>query len=74
MAVNVDEKVINYLPKLKDSAFNETTVRQVLDMTAAVKYDGYNNPTTDFCRNLLVGWSPSLLMKTLPTYSIGIIA
>ena len=61
--VNVDEKVINYLPKLKDSAFNETTVRQALDMTAAVKYDeDYNNPTTDFWQETsAVGWSPSLL-------------
>ena len=61
--INVDEKVINYLPKLKDSAFNETTVRQVLDMTAAVKYDeDYNNPTTDFWQETsAVGWSPSLL-------------
>ena len=61
--INVDEKVINYLPKLKDSAFNETTVRQALDMTAAVKYDeDYNNPTTDFWQETsAVGWSPSLL-------------
>ena len=63
--INVDEKVINYLPKLKDSAFNETTVRQVLDMTAAVRYDeDYNNPTTDFWQETsAVGWSPNLLNK-----------
>ena len=28
--INVDEKVINYLPKLKDSAFNETTVLSLI--------------------------------------------
>ena len=63
--INVDEKVINYLPKLKDTAFNETTVRQVLDMTAAVKYDeNYDNPTTDFWQETsAVGWSPNLLNK-----------
>ena len=40
--------VTRYLPELKDSAFGDATVRQVLDMTTAMKFsERYADPTAE---------------------------
>jgi CubicO group peptidase (beta-lactamase class C family) len=40
--------VTTYLPELKDSGFADATVRQVMDMTTAVKFsDDYGDPLAD---------------------------
>jgi CubicO group peptidase (beta-lactamase class C family) len=41
----------HYLPELKDSAFGDATVQQVLDMTTAVSYsEVYDDPDSDIWR------------------------
>lgn len=41
-------KVARYLPELKDSAFGDATVRQVLDMTTGLEYsEVYADPKSD---------------------------
>jgi CubicO group peptidase (beta-lactamase class C family) len=43
-----DAAVARYLPELKDSAFGDATVRQVLDMTTALKFsEQYTDPKAD---------------------------
>jgi CubicO group peptidase (beta-lactamase class C family) len=47
--------VASYVPELKDSAFGDATVQQVLDMTTALEYtETYNDPNSDFWRYSLV--------------------
>ncbi|MEO6870295.1 MAG: serine hydrolase [Ginsengibacter sp.] len=39
-----------YVPELKNSAYGDATVRQVMDMTTALKYsEDYANPNADVC-------------------------
>ncbi|MBU1377078.1 MAG: beta-lactamase family protein [Alphaproteobacteria bacterium] len=43
-----DAKVSRYLPELKDSAFGDATVGQVLDMTTGLEYtENYADPNSD---------------------------
>jgi CubicO group peptidase (beta-lactamase class C family) len=43
--------VAHYVPELKDSAFGDATVQQVLDMTTAVAYsEVYDDPDSDIAR------------------------
>jgi hypothetical protein len=43
--------VAHYVPELKDSAFGDATVQQVLDMTTAVAYSEiYDDPDSDIAR------------------------
>jgi len=66
-----------YLPELKDSAFGDATVRQVLDMTTAQKFsEAYTDPTAeiwDFARaGGILPWpqgyqGPKSLYEFLPT-------
>jgi CubicO group peptidase (beta-lactamase class C family) len=40
--------VVKYVPELKDSAYGDATVRQVMDMTVGVKYsEAYNDPNAE---------------------------
>lgn len=40
--------VTKYVPELKDSAYGDATVRQVMDMTVGVKYsEAYNDPNAE---------------------------
>ena len=57
-----------YLPELDTAAWQGTTVRHLLDMTAAVKYaEDYADPATDFWREAaVVGWRPELVGDTTP--------
>ncbi len=53
--------VASYVPELKDSAFGDATVQQVLDMTTALEYlEAYTDPNSDFGRYGMVWrfWGP----------------
>lgn len=47
-ALNPEEFVATYIPELKHSGFGDATVRQVLEMTTAIKYsEDYNDPKAE---------------------------
>ena len=56
------------LPELDNAAWRGTTVRQLLDMTAAARYDeDYANASTDFWMEAaVVGWRPELVTAETP--------
>lgn len=76
-ALDEDARVSAYLPELKDSAFGDATVRQVLDMTTAQRFsEAYADPTAeiwDFARaGGILPWPPGYtgpksLYEFLPT-------
>lgn len=46
--LDADKRVAEYIPELKDSAFGDATVRQVLDMTTALQFsEDYANPKAE---------------------------
>ena len=46
--LNADSPVIKYVPELSDSAWGDMKVRDVLDMTGAVRYrEVYTDPSTE---------------------------
>ncbi|MEM8774204.1 MAG: serine hydrolase [Pseudomonadota bacterium] len=48
---DLDEPVVRYVPRLKNGAYRDVTVRQVLQMTSGVKFDeDYMNPRSDINR------------------------
>ncbi len=61
--LQVDDAVTQYLPELLETAFSGTTVRHVLDMSAAVEYgEDYADPDADFwIESAVVGWRPALV-------------
>lgn len=43
-----DAQIIKYVPELKDSAYGDATVREVMDMTIGVKYsENYSDPKAE---------------------------
>lgn len=61
--IDVDAPVTRYLPELRDSAFGDAMVRQVLDMQIASNYDEYPEQSVGYSlRDLeqVVGWSPDI--------------
>lgn len=76
-ALDEGARVSAYLPELKDSAFGDATVRQVLDMTTAQRFsEAYADPTAeiwDFARaGGIMPWPPGYtgpksLYEFLPT-------
>jgi CubicO group peptidase (beta-lactamase class C family) len=60
--------VARCLPELDNAAWRGTTVRHLLDMTAAARYDeDYADPTTDFWMEAaVVGWRPELVTPDTP--------
>ena len=56
------ERLTGYVPELAGSAFDETTLQQALDMTAAVKFDeDYAKTEDDFwVETGVIGWRPDL--------------
>ena len=58
-----------YLPELSTPAWRGTTVRHLLDMTAAARYsEDYADPTTDFWQEAaVVGWRPALVNHRTPS-------
>lgn len=75
--LNETARVAQYLPELKDSAFGDATVRELLDMTTALKFsEKYTDPNAeiwDFARSaglapLPPGYSgPRSMYAYLPT-------
>lgn len=46
--IDADKRVVDYVPELKNSAFGNATVRQVLDMTTGLKYsEDYADPNAE---------------------------
>jgi CubicO group peptidase (beta-lactamase class C family) len=60
--------ITRYLPELDNAAWQGTTVRHLLDMTAGVRYaEDYADPETDFWREAaVVGWRPALVSDQSP--------
>lgn len=55
------KKVTEYIPELKNSAYGDATVEQVMDMTIGIKYsENYLDPKAE-----IIGYSRSLGMGTL---------
>jgi len=62
--------ITRYVPELDNAAWQGSTVRHLLDMTAAAKYaEDYADPKTDFWQEAaVVGWRPERVDgKTPPT-------
>ncbi len=66
--IDPERKVSDYIPEFSTNAFSETTVRQVLDMTAAVKFsEDYDIPDDDFwVETSVIGWRPALVKPGAP--------
>jgi len=60
--------ITRYLPELDSAAWRGTTVRHLLDMTAAARYaEDYADPLTDFWKeSAVVGWRPDLVTDNTP--------
>ena len=60
--------ITRYLPELDNAAWRGTTVRHLLDMTAAARYsEDYADPRTDFWKeSAVVGWRPALVDDRTP--------
>jgi CubicO group peptidase (beta-lactamase class C family) len=60
--------VTRYVPELDNAAWRGTTVRHLLDMTAAARYaENYADPGTDFWMEAaVVGWRPGLVTAETP--------
>lgn len=66
--LHVDDAVTRHLPELADTAFADTKVRHLLDMSAAVTYDeDYAEPHADFwLESAVIGWRPGLVTRDTP--------
>ena len=66
----IDDPVIKHLPELEQTALAESTVRHLMDMSAAVAYgEDYNDPKADFwIESAMVGWRPDLTDLTSATH------
>jgi CubicO group peptidase (beta-lactamase class C family) len=64
------ESVSHYVPLLKDSAYGDASVQQVLDMTAAVRYsEDYVDPASEVQQqDRVAGWRPRLEADPADTY------
>jgi hypothetical protein len=60
--------ITRFLPELDSAAWRGTTVRHLLDMTAAARYsEDYADPQTDFWKEAaVVGWRPALVDDRTP--------
>ena len=66
--LDVSAPITRYLPELDNAAWRGTTVRHLLDMTAAARYsEDYADPATDFWKeSAVVGWRPALVDDQTP--------
>lgn len=66
--VDTSAPITRYLPELDNAAWRGTTVRHLLDMTAAARYaENYADPRTDFWKeSAVVGWRPALIDDRTP--------
>ncbi|MDR1967729.1 MAG: beta-lactamase family protein [Burkholderiaceae bacterium] len=54
--IDQNAKVAQYVPELKDSAFGDATVRQVMDMRTGIEYsENYADPKADIWAHLRAG-------------------
>ncbi|MDT9121419.1 serine hydrolase domain-containing protein, partial [Escherichia coli] len=54
--IDASAPVSRYLPELKDSAWDDATVQQTLDMTTGVQYDeDFSNPRSGIFQYLIAG-------------------
>jgi len=45
---NIDDKVVNYLPQLRDSSYEQTSIRDLLQMASGVEWnEDYADPNSD---------------------------
>ncbi|HAT4519962.1 TPA: serine hydrolase [Serratia marcescens] len=60
--LNRDAQVIDYIPELKNSAYGDATVGQVLDMTIGIKYsEDYTDPNAEISTyTRILGLAPEL--------------
>ncbi|MFT7042886.1 MAG: CubicO group peptidase (beta-lactamase class C family) [Candidatus Azotimanducaceae bacterium] len=67
--VKETDLVTQYIPELAQTAFSASTIRHLLDMTAAPKYgENYADPNADFwVEASVVGWRPALRTKNSAT-------
>jgi len=67
-ALDVSAPVSRYIGELDTSAWRGTTIRHLLDMTAAPRFaEDYADPLTDFWREAaVVGWRPALANDRTP--------
>ena len=67
-SIQVDGLVRDYVPELAESAFQDTTIRTALDMTAAVEFgEDYSDLNADFWMEAsVVGWRPALVKPDAP--------
>lgn len=67
-ALDVDQRVAEFVPEFAGTALDQTSIRTALDMSAAVAFDeDYANPQADFWRETsVVGWRPALLEPGAP--------
>ena len=61
--INPNDSLVSYLPEFTDTAFQNTTLQQALDMTAAVRFgEDYEDRQADFWQEAaVVGWRPELV-------------
>jgi CubicO group peptidase (beta-lactamase class C family) len=67
--INETDLVTQHIPELAGTAFSESSIRHLLDMTAAPKYgEDYADPSADFwIEAAVVGWLPALRTKESAT-------
>ncbi|ANM30896.1 beta-lactamase [Acidobacteria bacterium Mor1] len=64
---SVDDRVVDYLPRLKGSAYDEVTIRQVLQMASGVGWnEDYTDETSDLSRAPLGSVALFDYMRGLP--------
>jgi CubicO group peptidase (beta-lactamase class C family) len=68
--IDTQQSVRHYVPPLKGSAYGNATVRQVLDMTAAVRYsENYLDAAAEVQQqDRIAGWRPKLETDPRDTY------
>ena len=67
--VELEQLVIELIPELAESGFSETTIRTVLDITAAVAYaEDYDDFNADFWQETaMFGWRPIADSQSAPS-------
>ena len=55
-----EDDVIDYVPEIRQSAYADTTIRQLLDMTVGVRWsEDYVDPSSEvYAQDMSMGWRP----------------
>jgi CubicO group peptidase (beta-lactamase class C family) len=60
---NIDEKVTDYLPRLRGSAYEQTSIRNLIQMASGVAWDEtYDDPTSDV---FIESWATQFVQRYL---------